>query len=153
MAVRDSLTALMWLLLTRLRWTASARPLHHWTSLAAGLILLTSGACRQTPVPPSVADGRRLYDGNGCVTCHGAAGHGDGRISASLSPPPRDLRAAFRSGTDETAIAETLAEGLPGDGGQMPRFLHLTEWERRSLARFVMSLRAAQVAAEAAARP
>ena len=94
---------------------------------------------------PSVEDGRELYLGNGCANCHGVEGHGNGRLSASLTPPPRDFRSAtgFRNGADEAAIAQTLATRIP-NGGQMPLFAHLSTTERRSIARYLISLRSSQ---------
>ena len=79
---------------------------------------------------------------NGCATCHGPDGHGDGRIASSLDPRPRDFRdsSAFKNGTSAVAIARTIAEGIPG-GGAMPIFDHFTEWERGSLALYISSLR------------
>jgi high-affinity iron transporter len=90
----------------------------------------------------TAAEGRALYRQNGCGTCHGASGHGDGPVGKTLDPRPRDFRdaAAFKNGLDAAAIAETIATGIP-EGGRMPRFSHLTEWERRSLALYVVTLR------------
>jgi high-affinity iron transporter len=90
----------------------------------------------------SADEGRALYGSNGCVTCHGQAGHGDGPVAKTLVPAPRDFRdaGAFKNGTDVPAIARTLDEGLARNGVGMPRFNHLTEHERRSIALFVRSL-------------
>ena len=91
---------------------------------------------------PRVAEGERLYRTNGCVTCHGAEGHGDGPVGRTLQPPPRDFRdgAAFKGGRDADGIALTLAAGVPA-GGSMPLYAHLTNHERASIARYVISLR------------
>jgi copper(I)-binding protein len=95
-----------------------------------------------TPVEPSIGEGVRLYRSNGCASCHGAEGHGDGPVGRALVPSPRDFRqeAAFKAGTDTESIALTLAVGVP-EGGSMPLYAHLTNHERRSLARYVISLR------------
>jgi high-affinity iron transporter len=87
-------------------------------------------------------EGKELYGENGCGTCHGASGHGDGPVAKTLDPPPRDFRdqAAFKNGIDVAEIAETIGTGVP-QGGRMPRFSHLTERERRSLALYVVTLR------------
>jgi high-affinity iron transporter len=92
---------------------------------------------------PTAAAGRELYASNGCASCHGAGGHGDGPVAKTLAPPPRDFRdvAAFKNGVDIAAIAATLASGLSRDGGSMPQFRHLTRDERASLALYVISLR------------
>jgi len=92
---------------------------------------------------PSVAEGQQLYKGNGCATCHGPSGHGDGPVGRTLTPPPRDFRdaGAFKNGTSVNAIANTLKDGLTRDGSQMPRFDHLSAQERESLAMFVNAIR------------
>lgn len=89
----------------------------------------------------TVQAGRDLYAANGCISCHGLNGHGDGPVAVTLNPPPRDFRAAaaFRTGLDERAIAQTIGTGIP-NGGSMPRYPHLSETQRRSLALYVLSL-------------
>lgn len=84
-----------------------------------------------------------MFAANGCVSCHGVEGRGDGPLAPTLVKRPRDLHdaASFRNGTTEVAIATTLADGLRVDGGQMPTFSHLTQAERQSIALFVISLR------------
>jgi mono/diheme cytochrome c family protein len=121
---------------------------------ALGLVALSLVACAR-PVP-SAADGRALYLANGCASCHGPSGSGDGPIAAKLSDPPTDLRnaALFQRGWGETEIAKTLAEGVLGAAAAsdphlhhthhelaMPKFDHLTDMERRSIALYVISLR------------
>jgi high-affinity iron transporter len=110
-----------------------------WCGLT--LVLAASSACGGA-AKPSSAEGRSLYGENGCANCHGPAGHGDGPVAKTLVPRPRDFRdaAAFKNGIDVSAIAKTLADGLATNGAAMPRFNHLTERERRSLALFVTSL-------------
>ncbi len=102
-------------------------------------LLLASVSCAAAP---SAAAGRDVYTQNGCATCHGATGAGDGPVGKTLDPRPRDFRdaAAFKNGIDVSAIADTIAAGIP-DGGKMPQFSHLTTKERRSLALYVISLR------------
>ena len=92
---------------------------------------------------PTAAVGRELYASNGCATCHGANGHGDGPVAKTLVPAPRDFRdaSAFKNGTDVAAIATTLASGISSSGSSMPQFRHLTRDERASLALYVISLR------------
>jgi len=100
--------------------------------------------------PPTAAVGRELYASNGCASCHGANGHGDGPVAKTLVPPPRDFRdaSAFKNGTDVAAIATTLESGLSSNGGSMPSFRHLTRDERASLALYVISLRTTQESKE-----
>lgn len=111
--------------------------------------------CSRAPKPSAEA-GRDLYGQNGCASCHGQEGHGDGPVGRTLAARPRDFRdaAAFRQGTDIESIAETIATGLTGGppanglpdpanhhSQVMPQFGHLSEWERHSLALYVISLR------------
>ena len=115
----------------------------------AGAVLLASlsaAACGgdQTRVRAAeIEQGRTLYAANGCGTCHGATGRGDGPVAKTLSPPPRDFRdsGAFKNGTDPSSVANTIATGLTRDGGQMQSYFHLSDRERHLLARFVISLR------------
>ncbi len=102
-----------------------------------------AGAAVATAAAPTLALGEELYATNGCATCHGVDGHGDGPVGQTLTPRPRDFRdgASFKAGGDESAIALTVAQGFNEGGAQMPAFNHLSEQERRSLALFVMSLR------------
>src|SRR5512141_532946 len=42
--------------------------------------------------PEMLAKGKALYEGKGtCVNCHGQSGAGDGPVSASLNPAPRNF--------------------------------------------------------------
>jgi len=68
--------------------------------LAVATVLTVTG-CEQRPLPTQ-KEGRMLYAENGCASCHGAEGHGDGAISQTLDPRPRDFRdaAAFERGFD-----------------------------------------------------
>lgn len=121
-----------------------------WLAAAGAL-----GACATRPAASADA-GRELYGEHGCASCHGREGQGDGPVGKTIDPPPRDFRdaGAFRQGTDVAAIAQTIAAGVagraPGTGTAdrthdhrrtMPRFDHLSESERRSLALYVISLR------------
>jgi mono/diheme cytochrome c family protein len=102
---------------------------------------------------PSATAGRKLYEDNGCIICHGLYGKGDGGARKILHVPPADLRALskFKRGSSEAAIARTLKEGIEVEHYwpelesthhylAMPKFDHLTETERRSLARYIISL-------------
>jgi mono/diheme cytochrome c family protein len=116
-----------------------------------GLLALLALGCAR----PSVSQGRALYQANGCASCHGSEGHGDGRMAPHLPASPIDFRnvSLFKRGTTEDAIAKTLAEGISIEHPMpvlhqthhellMPKFDHLTVTERRSLALYVISLRA-----------
>jgi len=91
---------------------------------------------------PTATDGAHLYRANGCASCHGAEGRGDGPVGRMLVPPPRDFRhsTAFKGGTAVERIARTLAIGVPA-GGAMPLYAHLSNHERRALALYLLSLR------------
>jgi mono/diheme cytochrome c family protein len=120
------------------------------TSVVGWLALLAVGCAR-----PSVSQGRALYQTKGCASCHGPDGHGDGLLAPRLPASPIDFRdvSLFKRGTTESAIAKTLAEGISMAHTipvlhethhelLMPKFDHLTETERRSIALYVISLRA-----------
>ena len=114
-----------------------------------GLLALIAVGCTR----PSVSQGRALYQTNGCASCHGPEGHGDGPMAPRLPASPIDFRnvSLFKRGTTENAIAKTLAEGVSIEHTTpalhqthhellMPKFDHLTEIERRSIALYVISL-------------
>ena len=126
--------------------------------VAVGLVVLAAlqaAACTEGTVQAlahEIEQGRVLYAANGCGTCHGLTGRGDGPIGKTLSPPPRDFRdaAAFKNGSDPSSVANTIATGLTRDGGQMQSYFHLSDRERHLLARFVISLRESPASPEAA---
>jgi mono/diheme cytochrome c family protein len=89
-----------------------------------------------------VAAGRALYEANGCGTCHGPEGRGDGPVTKTLHNAPRDLRdgAHFVNGYTVDRIQRTLLTGLVDGISTMPSYAHLSASDRRLLAVFVMSL-------------
>lgn len=102
---------------------------------------------------PSATEGRKLYETNGCIICHGLYGKGDGGARKTLHVKPADLRypSRFKRGSTEAAIARTLAEGIEVEHYweemktthhylAMPKFDHLTRTERRSLALYILSI-------------
>lgn len=111
--------------------------------LLASVVTAACQDSRPEPLAQDVERGRQLYAANGCGTCHGMQGKGDGPIAVTLKPPPRDFRDAdaFKNGADPSSIANTLATGLTRDGGQMQSYFHLSDRERYLLARYVISLR------------
>jgi high-affinity iron transporter len=115
-----------------------------------GMLAVLATSCAR----PSISQGRALYTANGCASCHGPDGHGDGPLAPNLPADPIDFRdvSLFKRGTTEEAIAKTLLEGvsrvhtIPALQQThhellMPKFDHLTETERRSIALYVISLR------------
>src|SRR5428012_4831 len=63
---------------------------------AIGLVAVISSCevCGHGNDLSSAAEGRTLYETNGCVSCHGLQGHGDGPVGKTLTPAPRDFRGA-----------------------------------------------------------
>lgn len=105
--------------------------------------LLASAACVPGGAPAGdLAAGRQLYLSRGCAACHGPEGAGDGPASRATRRPPRDLRAAdsYLRPPGEASIAEVIASGLESDRGGMPGQSFLPEAERRTIARYVLSL-------------
>ncbi|MBM3780419.1 MAG: cytochrome c [Acidobacteria bacterium] len=117
-------------------------------TMAVAITLVSAcGRPTQATDAEDLLTGARLYAANGCGTCHGREGRGDGPLASTLSPPARDFRDpnAFKNGSDPTSIATTLATGLTRDGGQMQSYFHLSDRERFLIARYVVSLRTAPV--------
>ncbi|MBK8914812.1 MAG: c-type cytochrome [Phycisphaerales bacterium] len=68
-----------------------------------------------------IARGAELYKTQGCVTCHGASGHGDGELARSLVDSiGRPVRAAdlasgvFKSGQGPADLCRSILAGVPG---------------------------------------
>jgi mono/diheme cytochrome c family protein len=112
--------------------------------LALTLPLLT--ACGGGGSAPSLSGqaklGYELYQSQGCAVCHGKDGRGDGPAAASLGAKPRDFRSAegFQGPRSVESIARVLVEGVPGSGGGMPAYPHLSEADRSAIAAYVLSL-------------
>ena len=88
-----------------------------------------------------VQEGRALYIRYGCTICHGMEGGGNGPVSYTLKPPPRDFRdpGAYRIGRDVVTIAGTLRDGMPDSRSMVP-FPHIKDEERFKIAMYVASL-------------
>lgn len=110
------------------------------TQLVEGTI--TPGTIGFHEIPEEfVQDGKALYARYGCTVCHGMDGHGDGPISYTLKPPPRDFRdpGAYRIGRDVVTIAGMLKDGIPDSPSMVP-FPHIKDEERFKIAMYVASL-------------
>ena len=110
------------------------------TQLVEGTI--TPGTIGFHEIPGEfVQDGKALYNRYGCTVCHGLDGHGDGPISYTLKPPPRDFRdpGAYRIGRDVVTIAGMLKDGIPDSPSMVP-FPHIKDEERFKIAMYVASL-------------
>ncbi len=95
----------------------------------------------------SIELGKKLYEENGCVKCHGTVGRGDGTSAPTLVDDwghpirPADLALSwtFRGGPSREDIFRTLSTGL--NGTPMPSFLEaLTPEQRWAITDFIASL-------------
>ena len=90
----------------------------------------------------AIGAGRQLYRVHGCAVCHGEHGRGDGPVSRTLRPAPRDFQRpeAFRAPRTVTDLAAVIATGGGSPASGMPAFAHLDDTSRRQMATFVLSL-------------
>ena len=95
----------------------------------------------------SIALGKKLYEENGCVKCHGTVGRGDGPSAPTLTDDwGYPIRAAdlaqswtFRGGSSREDIFRTMSTGL--NGTPMPSFLDALPPEQRwAITDFIVSL-------------
>lgn len=122
-------------------------------SVTAVLFLAFGTYCGQRPEeesaePESTAGGmsaeaqhgQELFVANGCQTCHGERGHGDGPAGQALQPPPRNFQsvADYKQGSTVDDITNTLLTGVPGT--PMAAYAHLSEADRRAIAQYVVYL-------------
>jgi mono/diheme cytochrome c family protein len=112
--------------------------------VVAAILCLLTGCTGDASDNASVGKerGRQLYEKHGCAACHGAEGHGDGRISQTLNPAPRDFRKPenFRHGYEELQIVNTIRDGVAYDSRVMPKYDYLSKPDRRSMAIYIRSL-------------
>jgi mono/diheme cytochrome c family protein len=94
--------------------------------------------------PQTSIDAKSLF-ANHCAACHGDLGDGNGIAARFLYPKPRDFTSAeFRITSTanqvptEDDLVRIIARGMPGSA--MVPFAHLSEAERKALARYVMEL-------------
>ena len=95
----------------------------------------------------SVTLGKKLYEDNGCVKCHGTLGRGDGPSAPTLVDDwghairPADLAQVWtlRGGGSREDIFRTLSTGL--NGTPMPSFVEALQPEQRwAIADYITSL-------------
>ena len=104
---------------------------------------------------PGIVQGTALYAAN-CAGCHGAEGHGDGPVAASLPVPPADLTAPHLWEHSDGELFWWLTAGMAApDGTQaMPGFAgRLTEGQRWDLIDAVRAHNAGMAQREAGAWP
>ncbi len=91
--------------------------------------------------------GKKLYEDNGCIKCHGSLGRGDGPSAPTLTDDlTHPIRAAnlaqrwtFRGGSSREEIFKTMTTGL--NGTPMPSFEEaLTPEHRWAITDFIASL-------------
>ena len=95
----------------------------------------------------SIALGKKLYEDNGCLKCHGTVGRGDGPSAPTLVDDlGHAIRAAnlsqnwtFRGGSKREEIFKTMTTGF--NGTPMPSFEEaLTPEQRWAISDFIVSL-------------
>ncbi len=91
-------------------------------------------AAAQDDLQEEVSRGGALFAAN-CVSCHGSAGRGDGKASASLLPKPANLTAARFS---DERLSSVLWNGIAGSA--MPPWRQLPTEDLRALIAYIQSL-------------
>ena len=95
----------------------------------------------------SIELGKKLYEENGCVKCHGTLGRGDGPSAPTLADDwghpirPADLAQTWtlRGGSTREDIFRTMSTGL--NGTPMPSFVDALKPEQRwAITDFIVSL-------------
>ena len=87
----------------------------------------------------SVANGKRLYEDNGCASCHGSGGYGDGPLAEELRPKPADLTAPHANAHTAGDLFWWLSHGVKNTS--MPGFEQsISEEERWDLINFMRAL-------------
>jgi mono/diheme cytochrome c family protein len=95
----------------------------------------------------SIEIGKKLFEDNGCIKCHGSLGRGDGPSAPTLVDDwghpirPADLTQSwtFRGGSSREDIFRSMSTGL--NGTPMPSFLDaLTPEQRWAITDFIVSL-------------
>jgi len=97
------------------------------------------------------ADGKLLYNSNGCATCHGATGQGDGAAAAAMNPKPRSFSSGdFAYDTDgdgikgsDTDLLNILKNGTAKYGGSplMPGRADIAEADLKAIIGYIRSLK------------
>jgi copper transport protein len=114
-------------------------------ALGSGLVLVRSAnfgpdpRLVRNPIPASaasLAEGRQLYEQQGCVDCHGVSGRGDGPLGRTLRPRPADFRIHMAAGHTDGELFDWISNGVPGTA--MPPYAdRLTEEQRWHLINFI----------------
>lgn len=91
----------------------------------------------------AIARGKQIYLKQGCASCHGNEGRGDGQqtmIDAEGLPTrPRDFTLGiFKGSDDQASVYRRIALGMPGT--PMPSSSNLTAEQMADLAQYILSL-------------
>jgi len=117
------------------------RPANLFISRIA-VIVATSVVMSAIALAGRADDAKQLYEKN-CVSCHGAAGKGDGPVGKLLKPPPKEFSAAL-SGEGDAAIAKVIKEGgkAVGKSASMPAYgSKLSDEQIQGLAQYIKGLK------------
>ncbi|MCB1174059.1 MAG: c-type cytochrome [Leptospiraceae bacterium] len=101
----------------------------------------TDGSNTETAASGNSADidaGKQLFTQNGCVTCHGESGMGDGPAGKGLNVRNLTDASTYKQGSTAAEITTTIETGIPGTA--MAAYAHIPEADRQKLAAFIVSL-------------
>jgi high-affinity iron transporter len=62
----------------------------------------------------SLARGQAIYQGVGCISCHGDSGRGDGPAGLRLVPRPADFRTHMAAGHSDAQLFYWVTSGVQG---------------------------------------
>lgn len=90
--------------------------------------------------PAVASNGKEIYVNNGCNSCHGDTGLGDGAAAAALNPKPRNFKAPtgeWKNGKSVEGITKTLKNGIaPG----MAAYTHISDADMAAVASYILEL-------------
>lgn len=91
----------------------------------------------------AIARGKQIYLKQGCASCHGNEGRGDGQQTMvdaeGLPTRPRDFTLGiFKGSDDSTSVYRRIALGMPGT--PMPSSSNLTTEQKVDLTQYILSL-------------
>ncbi|MGH7638807.1 MAG: FTR1 family protein, partial [Gemmatimonadaceae bacterium] len=88
--------------------------------------------------PQQVAEGEGLY-AQGCITCHGGLGAGDGPVARSLTRLPGDIGSlGYQASRSDLELAKVVAEGVAGTA--MPPARGLTPEQIHNVVAYVRTM-------------
>jgi len=87
--------------------------------LLGAVLVLPLHAFAEEISDAAMSEARRIYQGR-CVACHGETGKGDGSLSASFDPRPRDLTSnGWQESVTDEYIEKILLQGGAAVGKSM----------------------------------